>query len=225
MTVGCRGGSAFALGLKIWLRVSLGCQTHLDQVTLKTCSQSLSASPRIMSSKENACNGFPRTCHELSTFVRWLSHVDIAWVVGLRDGSLRACSSALSDSIDAGIGVEPVLFCGDDVGRDVRDEHDEQEVVDKPGTTIATVFTCNRRRKSACWTNSWQVFRNVFRSNFGEDIVDLCTDCVDVQWPLALVGGGNPSDSPRRSSWTSPRTWMVPCQGWSSQNLISSNKL
>ena len=62
-----------------------------------------------MSSKENASNGFPRTCHELSTFVRWLSHVDIAWLVGLRDGFLRACSSALSDSINAGIGVEPVL--------------------------------------------------------------------------------------------------------------------
>ena len=143
-----------------------------------------------MSPKENASNGCPRTCHELSTFVRWLSYVDIAWLVGLRDGSLRACSSALSDSINAGIGVEPVLSCGNDVGGDVPDELDEQKVVDKPGTTIATGFTCNRRRKSACSTNSWQVFRNIFRSNFGEDIADLCTDSVDVQWPLALVGGG-----------------------------------
>ena len=47
---------------------------------------------------------------------------------------------------------------------------------------------------------------------------------VDVQWFLALVGGGNPSDSPRRLSWSSLRTWMVPCQGWSFQNLIASNR-
>ena len=174
--------------------------------------------------KKILSNGSPRTCHELSTFVRWLSYVDTAWLVGLRDVSLRACSSALSHSIDAGIGVEPVLSCGNDVGGDVPDELDEQEVVDKPGTTIATGFTCNRRRKSACWTNSWQVFPNIFRSNVVEDIADLRIDCVDVQWLLALVAGGNPSDSPRRSSWTSPRTWMVPCQNWSSQNLISSNK-
>ena len=33
---------------------------------------------------------------------------------------------------------------------DVPDDLDEQEVVDKPETTIATCFTCNRRRKSAC---------------------------------------------------------------------------
>ena len=32
----------------------------------------------------------------------------------------------------------------------VPDELDEQEVVDTPGTTIATGFTCNRRRKSDC---------------------------------------------------------------------------
>ena len=169
-------------------------------------------------------NGFPLTCHEFSTFVRWLSYVDIAWLVVLRDGSLRVWSSALSHSMNAGIGVEPVPSCGNDVGGDVPDELDEQEVVDKPRTTIATGFTCYRRRKSACWTNSWQVLPNIFRSNFGEVFADLCIDCVDVQWLLALVGGGNPSDSPRRSSWTSPRTWMVPCQGWSSQNLIFSNK-
>ena len=85
-------------------------------------------------------NGFPCTCHEFSTVVRWLSYVDIAWLVVLRDGSLRVCSSALSHSINAGIGVEPVLSCGNDVGGDVPDELDEQEVVDKPGTTIATGF-------------------------------------------------------------------------------------
>ena len=44
MTVGCRGDSAFALRLKIWLRVSPGCQMHLDRVTMKTCPQFLSAS-------------------------------------------------------------------------------------------------------------------------------------------------------------------------------------
>ena len=120
--------------------------------------------------------------------------------------------------------VEPVFSCGNDVGGDVPDELDKEEVVDKPGTTIATGFTCYRRRKSACWTNSWQVFPNICRSNFGEDIADLCIDLVDVQWLLALVVGGNPSDSPRKSFWASPRTWMIPCQGWSSQNLISSNK-
>ena len=217
--------SASALGLKFWLRVSLGCQMHLDQMTLKTCPQSLSASLRVMSSKKKKSkDGSLRTCHELSTFVRWLSYVDTAWLDGLRDGSLRACSSALSHSINAGIGVEPAFSCGNDVGGDVPDELDEQEVVDHPRTTIATGFTCNRRRKSACRKNPWQVFPNICRSNFGEDIADLSNDCVDVQWLLALVGGGNPSDSPRRSSWTSPRTWMVPSQCWSSQNLISSNK-
>ena len=39
-------------------------------------------------------------------------------------------------STDAGIGIEPVLSCGTDVG--VADELDEEEVVDKPGTTIGT---------------------------------------------------------------------------------------
>ena len=58
-------------------------------------------------------------------------------MVGLRDGSLRACSSALSHSINAGIGVEPVLSCVN-VGGDVPDELDEQEVVDQPGKTTAT---------------------------------------------------------------------------------------
>ena len=37
-----------------------------------------------------------------------------------------------------------------DVGGDVPDELDKEDVVDKPGTTTATDFTCNRRRKSAC---------------------------------------------------------------------------
>ena len=62
--------------------------------------------------------------------------------------------------------VEPILSCGNDVGGDVPDELDEQEVVDKPGTTIATGFTCKRRRKSAWWTNSWQVFPNIFSKQF-----------------------------------------------------------
>ena len=46
--------------------------------------------------------------------------------------------------------VEPVLSCGNDVRGNVADVRDEQEVVDKPGTTIASGFTCDRRRKSAC---------------------------------------------------------------------------
>ena len=89
---------------------------------------------------------------------------------------------------------------------DVEEGKLEEELVDKPRTMKATYLTCCRRRKSACWTNSWQVFPNIFRSNFGEDITDFWKDCVDVQWLLALVVGGNPSDSPRRSSWTSPRS-------------------
>ena len=37
--------------------------------------------------------------------------------------------------------------------------------------------------------------------------------------------GGNPSDSPRRSCCTSPRSWMKPCEArWRSQILISSKK-
>ena len=105
-----------------------------------------------------------------------------------------------------------------------RDKLDNEDVVDEPGTILATCFTCNRRRKSACWRSSWQISPNIFRSGFGQDIAELCIDRVDVQWLLALVGGGNLSDSPWRSFWASPRSWMVPCQGWSSQNLISSNK-
>ena len=60
---------------QIWC--SPGCQMHLDQVTMKTCSQSLSASRRIMSLNIFS-KGAPRTCHEFSTSVRWLSYVDIA---------------------------------------------------------------------------------------------------------------------------------------------------
>ena len=53
----------------------------------------------------------------------------------------------------------------------------EEELVDQKGTIIATCLTCNGRRKSACWRSSWQVLPNIFRSNFGEDITDLCIDC------------------------------------------------
>ena len=140
-------------------------------------------------------------------------HFLISWVT-IRV-SLTSLSS-LSHSIDAGSGIEPLTSNVDDVRNVGVDKLDNEDIVDKPSTIIATCFTCDRRRKSACWRSSWQVFPHIFRSNFGEDIADLCIDCVDVQWLLALVGGGNPCDSPRRSSWTSPRTWMVPCQIWSS---------
>ena len=208
----------------------------------------------------------PRAYHEFSTFVRWLSYVDIAWLVGLVNsssseiseeyGSPRACLSTLSLDKIAGwwsipygshrsclstlsldtvedVMVGEVDELEEDVGwsisclegvMDVEEGKLEGGVVDKLGTIMATCFTCNRRRKSACWTNSWQVFPNIFRSNFGEDLTDLCIDCVDVQWLFALVVGGNPSDYPRRSSWTSPRTWMIPYQVGCSENLISSNK-
>ena len=223
----CRWASCHttsALGVNFWLRVSLGCQMHLDQVTLKTCPQSLSASLRVMSSKKKKNQNTGLSVLVMNSqlfFADSLTSTLLDWM-GYATG--LSVLARLHYSINAGIGVEPALSCGNDVGGDVPDELDEQEVVDHTRTTIATGFTCNRRRKSACRTNPWQVFPNICRSNFGEDIADLSNDCVDVQWLLALVGGGNPSDSPRRSSWTSPRTWMVPCQGWSSQNMISSNK-
>ena len=39
-------------------------------------------------------------------------------------------------TIDTEIGVDLVLSCGNDVG--VADEHDEEEAVDRPRTTIGT---------------------------------------------------------------------------------------
>ena len=61
-------------------------------------------------------------------------------MVGLRDGFPR-----IQEMLESF--VEPALSCGNDVGGDVPDELDKEEVVDKPGTTRATGFTCNRRRK------------------------------------------------------------------------------
>ena len=52
------------------------------------------------------CDGFPRTCSW------YTSSLDFGISVGLDDGLPRACSSALSRSIDAGKGVQPVLACG-----------------------------------------------------------------------------------------------------------------
>ena len=95
----------------------------------------------------------------------------------------------------------------------------------KPETTIATVFTCNKRRKSACWTNSWQVSPKYFSkgmlvriSLISEKTVLMCNDFLlwsVVETRLILQDG---------LSWSSLRTWMVPCQGWSFQNLIASNR-
>ena len=118
-------------------------------------------------------NGSHRTCHELSTFVRWLSHVDIAWLGGLRDGSLRACSSALSHSINAGVGVEPVPSCGNDVGGDVPDELDEQEVPNLGEIiSFALSFTLwNSDSRSAYHRSSFPNFStrvpDVFEESFG----------------------------------------------------------
>ena len=81
--------------------------------------------------------GALRTCHEFSTSVRWLSYVDIAWLVGLRHGSPRTCLSSLSDSIDAGSGIEPSISCVD-VGGVGVDKLDNEDVVDEPGTMLAT---------------------------------------------------------------------------------------
>ena len=70
----------------------------------------------------------------MTGFIVPAPHID--WVLGffggLDDGLLRVCSSALSHSTDAGIGVEPVLSCGTDVRGIEPDELDEEEVVDKP---------------------------------------------------------------------------------------------
>ena len=168
----------------------------------------------------------PRAYHEFSTFVRRLSYVDIAWLVGLVNsssseiseeyGSHRACLSTLSLDRIAGwwsipygshrsclstlsldtvedVMVGEVDELEEDVGwsisclegvMDVEEGKLEGGVVDKPGTIIATCFTCNRRRKSACWTNSWQVFPNIFRSNFGEHRLCWCamTFCFGGWW-------------------------------------------
>ena len=61
-------------------------------------------------------------------------------MVGLDDELHRVCSSAFSHSIDAGMGVEPVLSCDGDVGGAELDELDEV-VVDSTGTTIGTKFS------------------------------------------------------------------------------------
>ena len=58
------------------------------------------------------------------------------FLAGSGTGFHRSRSSALSLSIDAGIGVEPFLSCCNDVG--VADELDEEEAVDRPWTTIGT---------------------------------------------------------------------------------------
>ena len=149
-------------------------------------------------------------------------------------GSPRAYLATLSLDTVEDVMVGEVDELEEDVGwsisclegvMDVEEGKLEEELVDKPGTIIAICFTCNRRRKSACWTNSWQDFPNIFQNNYGEDITDLCIDSVDVQWLLALVVGGNTSDSPRRSSWTSRRSgYAGPYRGGCSQNLIPPNK-
>ena len=92
---------------------------------------------------------------------------------------------------------------------DVEEGKLEEELVDKPGSTIAICFTCNRRRKSTCWRNSWQVFPHIFRSNFGDDITDLCIDCVDVQWLLALLVGGNLSSFSKKVFLNFSSLWVL----------------
>ena len=74
----------------------------------------------------------PRTCSWFTSLLGF------EIFVGLDDGLPRFCSSALSHSISAGIGVEPVLSCGNDVGDVEPDELDEEEVVDGAENTIGT---------------------------------------------------------------------------------------
>ena len=94
-------------------------------------------------------------------------------MAGLRDGSPRACSSTLSHSINEESLVEPVLSCGNDVGGDVPDELDKEDVVDKPGTTLATGLSVidgvNLFLKKFMTS-----FPKYFSKQFGEDIADLC---------------------------------------------------
>ena len=75
-----------------------------------------------------------------STLLDWLGY----------DTGLPVTLSSLSHSIDAGSGIGPSISCVDDVGGVGVDKLDKEEVVDKPGTIVATRFTCNRRRKYAC---------------------------------------------------------------------------
>ena len=149
----CLGNCA---GLKIWLRVSPGCQMHLDKVTLKTCSLSLSTVPGIMSSiffwNKKRVTGFPvLVMNSQLLFADSLTSTLLDWL-GCATGLPVLARLHSHIQINAGVGVELILSCGNDVGSDVPDELDKEEVVDKPGTTIATGFTCKRRRKSACWT-------------------------------------------------------------------------
>ena len=58
------------------------------------------------------------------------------FLAGSRTGFHRSRSSALSLSTDTGIGVEPELSCGNDVG--VADELEKEGAVDRPKTTIRT---------------------------------------------------------------------------------------
>ena len=78
--------------------------------------------------------------HEFATSVRWLSYVDIAWLVGLQYGSHRTCLSSLSHSIDVGSGIEPSISCVDDVGGAAVDKLDNEDIVDKPGTMYSNLF-------------------------------------------------------------------------------------
>ena len=91
--------------------------------------------------------------------------------------------------------VEPVHSCSNDVGGDVPDELDKKDVVDKSGTTIATRFTCNRRRKSACWRNSSQAFPNIFSKQcwwgYRWSLYRVCccamTSCFGRWWKTRLI--------------------------------------
>ena len=102
-----------------------------------------------------------------STLLDWL---------GYTTGLTRACSSALLHSITAGIGVEPVLSCGNDVGGHVPDELDKEDVVEKPGTTIATVFPVIDGVSLLVEQIQDKFSQMSPESNFGEDIADLCVD-------------------------------------------------
>ena len=185
----------------------------------------------------------PRACHEFSNFVRWLSYVDIAWLVGLvnnsssgipeEHGSPLSCLSTCPLDTDTGwesiplrSSLAPVSLSLDtvvvgevdeleeDVGwsisclesvMDVEEGKREEELVDKPEPWKQLVLPVVDGVNLLVEEVHDKFSHMFFGAIFGEDSTALWRDCVDVQRLLALVVGGNPSDSPRKSSWTSPR--------------------
>ena len=92
----------------------------------------------------------------VAPFLLWsISLLCLRILVGLDDDLSRACSSALSHSIDAGMGVDSVLSCEDDVGGDESDELDEEDVVDKSGDRDRNVVFCITLYVNTVFNETW----------------------------------------------------------------------